>query len=160
MIKTKLSNFPLRYLLGILILALTFIGGYLRIEFIINLSNPNFPFLIERDHFLIIDSSNQDYEIAKDPRLSSIIIYTIFFTIMTLASVWVLFKRKKYVYIAVVIYSTAILFTICFFTVTLIFPKSELALDITNKFKNTIQEPFLDFLIIAYCFFESKQNVK
>lgn len=151
--KAKLKSlFKLKHLSIGALFFLSFGLGFLRASYVLNFSDPAKPFFIERTD---LTSGGIVHQMDIHTRWFSLLFYSFLFILITSCISYLLYKKKKHVMVAICIYATMIMFALIF-SVLGYFQNIQVALSIANKIKNLIQEPFLCFLIIAYCLYDGK----
>lgn len=150
--KIKHDSIKFKFLIITCLILLLFCLGYLRTSFIVNFTDPNYSFLISRNEL------STDNAFDSPVRWISLLFFTTLFISITSLIVYLLYHKKKHLLISLFFYGIMILLAFMFTMIGISF-KINAGLEIGNRLKNLLQEPFLTFFIIAYCIYDHSRKL-
>jgi hypothetical protein len=146
-------NNSLRWALLILLGMITYTLGLIRYDYVINVINPTRPFLLPRyiaeQMPYPINFMQLMQSMCHDPRWSSAFIYLMYPATSTCMAVFLLFKKKNYLHLTLLLYGTGVALLALLISFSSILGHEPMGFSIAQQLKKIYQEPYISLLLIG-----------
>ncbi len=143
---------------------LTFLLGLIRYDYVINIVDTSFPFLIPRNYaeqatypFTLSDSWTS---IKTDPRWLSNVIYLCYPTLATIAAIALLFNKRSYVQLTFLFYGIGVVLLIFLVITSILFDSYSLGYGLAQHLKKIYQEPYISLLLLGGFYWNEQRRVE
>jgi exosortase F-associated protein len=154
----RLIRFSLLLMLGII----TFVLGFIRYDYIINLIDFSLPVLLPRQAAeqtsYPLDFHHLMSSIVHDPRWLSSMLYMIYPAIATSIAVYLIFQRKNYVQLTLLFYATGIVMLLVLVMYSLILHDYANGYAIAQYLKKIYQEPYASLLLLGSFYWDQQKK--
>lgn len=145
-------------LLGMIILAFMLLG-FVRDQYILNLSNPESPLLISRyESSLSVNVLEAPKSAPTDVRWYSLPVYLILHAGFTAAALWILFKKKDALLITGIGYGILVLTAAMLLLLSKFSIAPQVSYIMAQQLKELILSPFLAMVLVVFIYGSSSRQ--
>lgn len=138
----------IKIVLAISLIASLLLIGYIQYSYVINFLNSKQNLLLERKQFVGMNYNTKTLVSGEDPRAYSMLFYAFSSFILSLGTIWVLFRDKKWAVLTSKIYFFGYFFGLLVLGISVLLSAGDVGFSLFQKIKNALSSSYIIFFLI------------